>query len=293
MNTKFIVSAFVLFVAFAIFYTHFSDRVLNTPPSNNPKNYINSSLFGNKKVMVTLGDSITHGVGSADYSKLISNEMKQYEYHTINAGMNADLAITALRKIDNVIACKPEIVTILLGTNDVLASEGIKETKAYVKMKRIEKNDTISPDSFAENLRKIVSKLKDSGVKHIFLLSLPLMGEDLSQEINQKVFKYSEIIKNISDQENVNYVPLNEVMREAIQKNIEKTGFSKGFSKDNKIKNRILLARHYFLRESLDILFESYGYRFLTDGVHLNSTGAELVKLLIIEEIKEQGLLVR
>jgi hypothetical protein len=39
---------------------------------------------------------------------------------------------------------------------------------------------------------------------------VPVLGEDLSSELNQKVIKYNEAIKEIADKYSVKYLPVNE-----------------------------------------------------------------------------------
>lgn len=281
-------SIILLFLILSVIsFLFIAQHILNTPANNNPDAFLKNKALANKKVLLTLGDSITHGVVSANYSNLIRDFMEQYHYQTINAGMNADLAITALRKIDKVIACKPDIVTILLGTNDVMASESDADRKRYVSIKRLNNDAAVSIEAYAESLTTTVQALKAASIKNIFLISLPLIGEDLSQAINQKTLAYSQVIKDIADKESVNYVPLNESMREVVA-TLENV---RGFNKGSQVKINYLIAQHYFFKKNLDKLFKDFAYQFLTEGVHLNRRGAELTSSLVIKAFEEHGLL--
>ncbi len=262
--------------------------ILNNPAANGPDNCIASEFDTSVKTLVTVGDSITHGIVSVNYSKMIENEMSKYGYQTINAGINADLAITALRKIEQVIACKPKVVTVLLGTNDVMGSLSEDRRQGYISIDRVGVQDSISIESYQKNLQEFVDKLVRAGVEKIFLVSLPLLGEDVSESVNQKTKQYSEIIRNIATADGVHYVPLNEAMRMAVKD----TKAPQGFPKEKNPDDSMNVVKHYFLGTDLDSLFEERGYKFLTEGIHLNTAGAELTSSLILKAMDEQGLLV-
>ena len=50
-------------------------------------------------------------------------------------------------------------------------------------------------------------------------MSLPVMGENLTHEANQKADKYSDFIKQLATDEQLIYLPVREKQKEFLQKN--------------------------------------------------------------------------
>jgi len=272
---------------FGIFAFEFNS-ILNGLPENNPAKCLDENFLGtNKNIIVNIGDSITHGVVSGNYSKLVEDELAPLGFTTINAGINADLSHTVLRRIDQVIMCKPKVVTLLIGTNDIIVSESDLQFNSYLFMNRITQDDTADLISYQKNISEIVKRLRLAGVIHIYLISPPIFEEDLSSDKNKKAKIYSDVVRKIAEEEAVSYIPLNEIMRT----NIPFNKISASDKKINGFMNYFFIARHYYLDESLDELYQANGYEFSTDGVHLNSNGANLVKSLMLESFKAENVI--
>lgn len=74
-----------------------------------------------------------------------------------NAGVNGDLAYNALQRLDSVIRLRPDVVTVLLGTNDANASLTERNVRMFTRMKTLPTRPTI--DWFRESLTAIVDRL--------------------------------------------------------------------------------------------------------------------------------------
>ena len=100
------------------------------PPANSPLlcENENSDLL----IVALLGDSITHGRVSANYSDILEEKFKS-EFRFINAGINSHLAYNLLNRLDKVIKCNPSKITILIGTNDVNSTLSEESRKRYIK----------------------------------------------------------------------------------------------------------------------------------------------------------------
>jgi lysophospholipase L1-like esterase len=61
---------------------------------------------------------------SADYLALLRARLGSDGYEFVNAGINGNLAWNVLQRLDEVVACRPDAVTLLVGTTDVLATFG-------------------------------------------------------------------------------------------------------------------------------------------------------------------------
>ena len=141
-----------------VFLNKVTDHFLNSPAENSPANFLPKKT-SDEKVIVNIGDSITRGLVSHNYSKIIENEAAKYGYTTVNAGINADLAYSVVQRMDEIIACKPAIATILIGGNDVISTfEG--QIEHYWKNKRIPNKQETSLNYFLENVQLIIRGFK-------------------------------------------------------------------------------------------------------------------------------------
>ena len=74
-------------------------------------------------MVVCIGDSITHGRVSHNYVDLLAGRFRDGNVVFVNAGINSELAWNVVQRLDAVIACKPDVVTVLsYGTNDANAT---------------------------------------------------------------------------------------------------------------------------------------------------------------------------
>lgn len=271
----FIISSLISLFIFQRIVLH----VMNTPPSNHPKAYL-SKPKGDKKVIINIGDSITHGVVSHNYSKIIEAAMSPKGYETINAGINADLAYTVMQRIDDIVACKPAIATILIGTNDVISSMGEARLKHYWAFGRLPKGQRTSLEFYKENLAMIVEKLKTvPGIK-IYLFSVPVLGEDLVSEANQKTMAYGAAAKELAESEGLHYLPLNESMREYLAQSPTVNGLEFG---DERIPGIVAVVKHDYFRQSWDAIAKSNSLQLTTETIHLNGVGANMVADLALD----------
>ncbi len=94
--------------------------------------------------IVALGDSLTSGVGASSpehgYVHILEERLR---VTIINKGISGNTTSDALKRLDDVLAVKPDIVIILLGGNDYL--------------QKIPKEETFA------NLRAIIARIQSSG----------------------------------------------------------------------------------------------------------------------------------
>ncbi|HEY0256766.1 MAG TPA: GDSL-type esterase/lipase family protein, partial [Candidatus Methylacidiphilales bacterium] len=84
------------------------------------------------KTVVCFGASLTAGTVSFDYVELLRARPSLAGFRFINHGVNGDLAWNGLQRLDKVVAERPDIVTILIGTNDVNATLSERNRLRYV-----------------------------------------------------------------------------------------------------------------------------------------------------------------
>lgn len=252
-----------------------------------PENYptvVKKMALGDKKAIVCAGDSLTQGNLSANW---VGEIKVRFPYYVVfNAGINADLSHTLLQRIQDVIDMNPQYVTVMIGTNDVNATMGSKQMARYIKLKKIPSAEAVTETTFKENLIAIVQKLTQSTTAKVALLSLPLITENLEHPANLKADVYSDIIKEVADAHKVGYIPVRETLKEYLHRH--PTQSSNNFEQTDIL---ITLAgfKHEVLGQKWNAIARTNGCQLLTDNLHLNETGGEIIAKLVTSWMNAQN----
>lgn len=83
------------------------------------------------------GDSLTKADVSTDYLAILRRRFAEPHYVFTNHGVNADHAYNLRMRLDPIIAEQPDVVTVLIGTNDARVTLSDKDLRAAVKTKRL------------------------------------------------------------------------------------------------------------------------------------------------------------
>ena len=125
--------------------------------------------------IVTLGDSITKGVRlgvreDQTFAALLERSLSAQglAIEVVNAGIGGERTDQALKRLDEIIALKPHLVTIMYGTNDSAVDRGKKSSR-------------LSSAKYRANLVQIVNRLKAAGIAPV-LMTEPCMGD--AQRLN-------------------------------------------------------------------------------------------------------------
>ncbi|WP_052823336.1 SGNH/GDSL hydrolase family protein [Neotamlana sedimentorum] len=120
----------------------------------------------------------------------------------INAGVGGNNTIDLLNRIDNdVLANKPDLVLLMVGTNDMLNSKKMVDYKVY-----------------QNNLNTIIEKIKSTGSQIVLINPIPADNDYLfmrhekslfSEKPNTKLNKAGEIVKNLAKKHQVFFYDLN------------------------------------------------------------------------------------
>ena len=274
-----IVCVLILIPVVIIFY---GTSAAQRKPNNCPAQYLAGKRPGQaKKVVVCVGNSITHGRVSANYVDFLGEKLGD-DYRMVNAGVNSELSWNVLQRLDEIIACQPDFVTLLIGTNDANASLNAKNRAVSTKKMSLPQAPTA--DWFRENLMEVCRELKLHTNAKIALLSLPPIGEDQSHAAYQRTAVYSRIIEEIATTFDMSYLPLHEEMTAYLDQNKQLPSLRDADRFRPLMYKGIF--KHFILGQSFDEIAATNGFQLLTDFLHLNDTGAGMIAVLIEDFIR-------
>jgi acyl-CoA thioesterase I len=244
--------------------------------ANNPQAFLKrrQKSSSTNKVVVCAGDSLTHGNGSANYVDILTEQFAENGYDFVNGGVNGQLAWNILQRLDDIIACQPDYVTLLVGTNDVNATFDQSWEDQYRKAQKLPEKPTL--EWYSQNIESIIQRLQSETDAQLALLSLPMLGEDLDSEMNGKINAYNVSLKAIATEKNVAFIDLHAKLVAMLSS--DRTAPPYEGKKDTLFK---AMLKHYLLRKSWDTVSEDNGFQILTDYIHLNDKGAKVIAELI------------
>ncbi|MFH1851689.1 MAG: SGNH/GDSL hydrolase family protein [Candidatus Neomarinimicrobiota bacterium] len=240
-------------------------------PINCPARFLSRPRI-DQKVVVCVGDSITHGRVSANYVDLLGTRLGE-DYQVVNAGINGELAWNVLQRIDEVITCRPDYITILIGTNDANTTLDRKNQREALRAMKLPQVPTA--EWYRESLEEICRQLSARTTAQIALLSLPPIGEDFTHVGYQRTMEYSTIIRETAARHGLTYLPLHETMTAVLRQYNQpaKLSYDDGIS----LVMYKGIFDHIIRHKNYNDIAAANGFQFLTDFLHLNERGAELV----------------
>lgn len=229
-----------------------------------------------------LGDSLTEGSVSYDWVSKLSKEMAtQAEFW--NFGVNGELAYNAAQRIDAVIACKPDMVFILLGTNDAIAATSEANTRRAVQEKGVPQR----PDKtyFVEQLGGIIKRLKETLESKIILITLPPFGDDLAHASNDLVTAYNQEIHQLARAFGCSLLDLAAPMLRFLREHAGTKPVP--FRTDRRIMV-LTLARLPAVVEDWNAIAAKNGLLMTSDTIHLNTTSGTMLVDLVKNYLQTQ-----
>lgn len=244
-------------------------------PADNPRAFARAVRPAEAvAVVVCAGDSLTHGVASANYVDRLRWTFGGRGWAFVNGGINGNLAWNVGRRLDEIIACQPDAVTLLVGTNDINATLGGQILRNYQRQQGLREEPTLA--WYRANVERIIDRLQAETGAAIAVLSLPMMGEDLGSEINGRVGEYNAALREIAAAKGVAYLPLHETLAAALP-----AGANPPAYRGQAMPMFKAIFQHLVLRAPWDAISAANGMTFLTDNLHLNDRGAAIIADLI------------
>ena len=273
----------ILLIAFVSLFFFLQNKVVKHRPTTFPRKAEVPHAKAIGKITITCtGDSITHGNVSVNYVDMLQRWFGE-DFYFYNAGVNSDLSYTLLQRLDDIIATQPQFITVLIGTNDVNATVSPESLKRYRKFRKITPAQAPNFESYKQNLAQIVDRLTSETTAKIALLSLPIMGEALDNEANQKADKYSEFIKQLAHQKHLTYLPLRERMKDFLRQHPKTLKYQ---YKDTIKLLYTAIIKHEVLGQDWDTICKAHGMDLTQDNLHFNTRGAAMITSLIEKWLK-------
>jgi acyl-CoA thioesterase I len=214
------------------------------------------------------------GQSSANWVDPLQHRLAPEGYQFVNAGIDGDLAWNVLQRTGDLIRCQPDIVTLQAGTNDINATYGTWQAKTYRRQQRIPQTPTL--DWYAECADEILTRLQSQTSARIAVLDIPMIGEDLSSEINRRVDTYNQALRQVAAAHAVQCLPVHDTLASLLPATHDPPPYRGRFGP----MIRAGLS-HNILHRSWDRISAANGLAVLTDHVHLNDRAASCVATLV------------
>lgn len=260
-------------LAAAFFYV---SKIISTLPVGRAEDYLNKQSQSNNKIVACIGDSLTHGnVGQSwvDYLRL---EFKDTIF--LNEGINANTSWQVLQRLEPILECKPDVIILMIGTNDALGSFDVNSGLRYKRNNKLPEVPTF--DKYKEYLPKIIERLSVSS--KVAICTLPPIGENKESKVNQHVNQFNDFIKIVAKEKNINLLQVSDSLWSDIDSRTYPSEIDYN-PKSIPLLRRIFggIFHHYLFKKSWNDIAESKGQWILFDQIHLNERGANIVFNLV------------
>lgn len=197
---------------------------------------------------------MTQGTQGADWVGALRDRPEFRGYEFVNAGVNGSTSADLRQRVDaDVVACHPDAVTLLIGTNDV--------------------RNGVPVEQYKDNLGAIVDRITTRSSARLALMSLPPLGEDLDAAMNHRLSAYNAAIKETAARTQATYLPVHEQMAALLrQRGGDRAPYDFSFPLAYGAA-----AEHYLLGRSWDEVARGNGLELLVDHIHLSDRGGAIV----------------
>ena len=265
---------------FLLIWLLYGFRSLGELPLNNPKTYLKNKRDDGKEKVVLIGDSLTHGNVQPSWVNSMRKKMGE-DFEFINAGINGETTNDVLNRINEILACDPNIATLLIGNNNLMGSFERNE-RNYKKSKQVE----WSINGFENEYRMIVKKLIENNIT-LAVSSLMSYGEEIGSDEFERTREYSKIIKKIADEFSLYYIPLFEEIEKYLIEKGGNTNLPK-IENDSLIMLQNFMIKKILLKQSWDKISTDSRFKVTLDHIHFNNYSANLMESMVSEFIKSK-----
>ena len=281
--------------------TFIAVEAMTAPPANGPRAFIRffREQVKRRPILVCLGDSLTHGTMSSSYTPNVPRKLAERlgmdppsltaifadPLWVVNCGQNSCTSHTILQdRLQGALNCSPDYILIFIGTNDVRAMYSAAWAKQVVRVNALPQVPTLG--ILEANLKGMIEYIQREQMQtQIGVCTLPPMGEDLTTPANDWVRKANTVIEKTVNgfNEKCTLVPVYNRFESILEKKPNK---SRGVKVDNFFAVACYMGMLYHLFAGVftwDGLSNQFGHLLLSDGLHLNDRGKDIVVDLVVE----------
>ena len=280
---KIILFFFLTILSLVIFSSCMLYQINKNPM--HPRHHI-SDKEDNKKLVVFAGNSITHGRVGYDWVRSLSLNDTSKIY--LNAGMNGDLAWNVNQRIDEIIKCDPDLVFLLIGSNDAMGSLSKDAGEFYIKFKNLPLLPAL--DWYEKNYDQILQKLLKSTSAKIILITIPWVGEHEDSKIISIIKEHNKVIKKLSLKYELEVLPFFDEMGKLILSKHQQNNSTEMIPVYTRKKNASLsvfgILKYYQLGFSWNEIGDKNNLSATFDFIHLNERSGILLEHLVQRSMK-------
>ena len=280
---KLILFFFLTILSLVIFSSCMLYQINKNPM--HPRHHI-SDKEDNKKLVVFAGNSITHGRVGYDWVRSLSLNDTSKIY--LNAGMNGDLAWNVNQRIDEIIKCDPDLVFLLIGSNDAMGSLSKDAGEFYIKFKNLPLLPAL--DWYEKNYDQILQKLLKSTSAKIILITIPWVGEHEDSKIISIIKEHNKVIKKLSLKHELKVLPFFDEMGKLILSKHQQNNSTEMIPVYTRKKNASLsvfgILKYYQLGFSWNEIGDKNNLSATFDFIHLNERSGILLEHLVQRSMK-------
>ena len=188
MAFAFLVVIIAVAITFAAAFFYVS-KIISLPPQARAIDYLNSKSKKNQRIIACIGDSLTHGNIGVSWVDKLRKEFPSDIF--LNEGINGDVVWQIHQRLEPILLSKPDIVVLMIGSNDAMASFNSKSGERY------KRNNNLPNIPSFQSYQKLLLELLDKliSVDKVFLCTLPPIGEIKDSKVNQHVNKFNDFIR--------------------------------------------------------------------------------------------------
>ena len=261
--------ATVILITVVYFYV---SSIAATPPKGRADDLSQELSLKSGRVIACIGDSLTHGNIGECWVERLRNEYP--EDTVLNEGINGDVAWQVNNRIESIVNCSPDIIILMIGSNDAMASFNKKSGERYKSNNKLPEIPTFK--SYKKLLPKLLDRL--NGTSKIAICTLPPIGENIDSAINVHIRKFNDFIELTANNKNINLIPVSKLLWDELSK---RTYPVKSDYDPNSLPiiRRIYggMVHHYIFKKPWDEIAKSRGQWLLFDQIHLGERAAKIL----------------
>jgi lysophospholipase L1-like esterase len=223
-----------------------------------------------------LGDSHTFGQsGFAICDALASVRPK---VRVLNAGVNADLAWNLAERMESALKEEPDVIHLLIGSNDVNAGLHPDHSAGYMRDKHLPNVPT--PEFYRATLRKIFQRLTTTRAR-LVASQIPPIGDEANSVWNASVRHHNTILQQEADHHGIQVLPLYERLMDTVDdrtvRSIDRTDWGQWIPDSQRLHDELGL--------SWDAIADQRGLQITHDGLHLTERAGRIWLSLLLETL--------